>query len=111
MLDRAARLQPPHALSVISRVELENGVYREPAWAGARRRALDLILTRVVTLDFGEPELAAYREIVTKLGYSRQNVLDRMIAATALRHGATLVTMNGRDFRRIEGLRLEVWEG
>ncbi|MEW5964411.1 MAG: type II toxin-antitoxin system VapC family toxin [Pseudomonadota bacterium] len=32
-----------------------------------------------------------------------------LIAGQALRHGATLVTANGRDFARVPGLRWEDW--
>ena len=34
---------------------------------------------------------------------------DALIAATALAHGATLVTRNLREFRRVKGLRVEDW--
>ncbi len=102
-------LDPPLMLSIVSRVELENGVYRDPPWAALRRAALDTILTRVATIDFGAAELAAYCGIVETIGYSRANVRDRMIAATALAHDLTLVTFNGSDFRGVPGLRLEVW--
>ena len=34
---------------------------------------------------------------------------DLLIAATALAHGATLVSNNTREFRRVEGLLLESW--
>jgi len=36
-------------------------------------------------------------------------VLDTLIAGTALRHGATLVTRNLKEFERIEGLAVEDW--
>ena len=42
-------------------------------------------------------------------GYSRRKLLDRMIAAQALVHRATLVTLNEDDFRDIPGLHLESW--
>jgi tRNA(fMet)-specific endonuclease VapC len=35
--------------------------------------------------------------------------LDQLIAAHALAEGATLVTNNEREFRRIEGLSVENW--
>ena len=35
--------------------------------------------------------------------------LDTLIAATALAHGATLVTHNTREFQRVPGLKLEDW--
>ncbi len=34
---------------------------------------------------------------------------DVMIAGHALRHGATLVTANVREFSRVDGLKLENW--
>jgi tRNA(fMet)-specific endonuclease VapC len=36
---------------------------------------------------------------------------DVMIAGHALRHGATLVTANIREFSRVDGLLLENWAG
>ena len=35
--------------------------------------------------------------------------LDTFIAATALAHGATLVTHNTREFERVPGLKIEDW--
>lgn len=102
-------LGPPLALSIVSRVELENGVYKDPKWTAERRATLDKILTRIMTIEFGELELAGYRSIVETIGYSRARVSDRMIAATALVHDFVVVTMNGGDFRDVPGLRLEVW--
>jgi predicted nucleic acid-binding protein len=103
-------LEPPLALSIISRVELENGIYRDPADAALRRVALDTILSQVETLDFGRPELRTYRDIVAAIGYSKRKVIDRMIAATALVHGLTVVTLNGADYRDIPGLAIDVWK-
>ncbi|GAB2606952.1 hypothetical protein GCM10009696_10470 [Kocuria himachalensis] len=34
----------------------------------------------------------------------RKNVIDRMIAATAMVHGLTLVTRNTDDFKHLTGL-------
>lgn len=109
LLDRLAELPERPALSAISRVELENGVYRDPEWSHLRRATLDAMLGRLATLDFDEAAIAAYRSIVAACGYSRRKVLDRMIAATALVHGLTLVTTNGDDFADVPGLRLEIW--
>jgi tRNA(fMet)-specific endonuclease VapC len=36
-------------------------------------------------------------------------VHDLWLAATCLAHGLTLVTGNEREFRRVPGLQLEVW--
>jgi predicted nucleic acid-binding protein len=40
---------------------------------------------------------------------SRRKLLDRMIAAQALVHRATLVTLNASDFRDVPGLELLSW--
>ncbi len=56
------------------------------------------------------PEIAAYRRIIEANGYSRRKTADRMTAATALAHSLMLVTLNGRDFRDVPGLKLIQWE-
>ncbi len=96
-------------LSVISCVELEGGVYHDPALAASRRARLDAILAEMAAIPFDTAALAAYAKIVEACGYSRRLILDRMIAATALAHDLTLITMNGSDFTDIPGLKLDSW--
>jgi tRNA(fMet)-specific endonuclease VapC len=96
-------------LSVISRVDLEGGVYREPVDVGVRRSRLDKMLGILPVLDFGGEAADAYRSIVEAAGYSKRKIVDRMIAAQALAHRATLVTFNADGFRDIPGLSLLVW--
>lgn len=107
--ERMRELAMRPSLSIISEVELENGVRAEPAHAPARRAAVDLMLANMTVLPFDADALAAYRTILAAIGYSRPRVLDRMIAATAIARGLTVITMNGRDFREIPGLPMEVW--
>jgi tRNA(fMet)-specific endonuclease VapC len=102
-------LEGPLLLSIVSRVELEGGVYREPAQAGVRRPRLDAILAAIPVLAFDDAAADAYRQIVEVAGYSRRKLLDRMIAAQALAHRATLVTMNVDDFTDVPGLQLLAW--
>lgn len=106
---KIAVLEGPVLLSIISRVELEGGVYREPSEAGVRRARLDLMLDALPVLDFDREAADAYRAIVEAAGYSRRKILDRMIAAQALVHRATLVTRNAADFHDIPGLALVEW--
>jgi predicted nucleic acid-binding protein len=47
--------------------------------------------------------------IVEAAGYSRRKLLDRMIAAQALVHRATLVTQNPNDFQDVPGPGLLAW--
>jgi tRNA(fMet)-specific endonuclease VapC len=107
--DRVAALSASAVLSIITRIELEGGAQRDPANALARRASLDEILEGMPVLGFGDAEADAYRRIVEAAGYSRRKLLDRMIAAQALVHRATLVTQNPADFPDIPGLELEVW--
>ncbi|MCK6453212.1 MAG: PIN domain-containing protein [Alphaproteobacteria bacterium] len=96
-------------MSIISRVELEGGVYRVPSEAGLRRPRLDAILAALPVLAFDDAAADAYRRIVEAAGCSRRKMPDRMIAAQALVHRATLVTLNGEDFADVPGLQLLTW--
>jgi tRNA(fMet)-specific endonuclease VapC len=96
-------------MSIVSRVELEGGVYRFPAQASVRRARLDVILKAIPALAFDDAAADAYGAIVGHAGYSRRKLLDRMIAAQALVHRSTLVTMNGGDYADIPNLKLLVW--
>ncbi len=106
---RIAALDGAILTSIITRVELEGGVYRDPNQAALRRPRLDAILQAVPVLPFDDTAADAYRDIVAVAGYSRRKLLDRMIAAQALVHRATLVTQNPADFQDIPGLDLLVW--
>ena len=106
---RVAALADAVLISIITRVELEGGVYRDSADAPTRRARLDVVLSAIPALAFDNVAASAYAQIVAQAGYSRRKLLDRMIAAQALVHRATLVTMNPNDFADIAGLRVEVW--
>ncbi len=109
VLDAITRIGSRPFLSVVTQVELEGGVYARPELAGRCRRAVDAFLANLTILPFDTDAVAAYRHIVITAGYSRRKIADRMVAATALVHDLTLITMNGRDFADIPGLGLEVW--
>jgi tRNA(fMet)-specific endonuclease VapC len=109
VMSQVAALEGAILLSVVSRVELEGGVYRDPAQAGIRRPRLDAMLAALPVLAFDDTAADAYRQIVEAVGYSRRKLLDRMIAAQALVHRATLVTLNASDFRDVPGLELLSW--
>jgi tRNA(fMet)-specific endonuclease VapC len=96
-------------MSIVTRVELEGGVYREPAHAQVRQARLDAILAAIPTVAFDDAAADAYGEIVASAGYSRRKLLDRMIAAQALVHRSTLVTINAGDYADVPGLSLLAW--
>jgi predicted nucleic acid-binding protein len=97
------------SISLVSWIELEGGITRDPAHAERRRRLTDILLDALTIHPLDAPVVAAYRDIVAALGYSRRQVFDRLIAATAIVHRLTLITMNADDFRAVPGLSLEVW--
>lgn len=108
---QVAALPTLPALSIISCIELENGIYRIAGEEDARRARLDFMLGQLNILPFGSAERAAYANILRSAGPAKRKTNDRMIAATALVHGLTLITVNGRDFSDVPGLKLEIWSG
>lgn len=106
---RLLRLANDRAISVVTRVELEGGVYRDPTLVEVRRARLDEMLTGISTLAFTEEDADAYGRVLAAVGYSRPKILDRMIAAQAVQRRASVVTLNTADFADVPGLRLANW--
>lgn len=106
--DRVAQLDGQF-LSVVSRVELEAGVYRDGGPNPAIRARVDKLIEQVEVLPFTGREAQCYSSIIAAMGFSRRLIVDRMIAATALANNLKLATLNARDFRDIPGLQLEDW--
>lgn len=96
-------------MSIVTRVELEGGVYSKPALSTVRRARLDAILAAIPCIAFDDDAARIYGQIIAGVGYSRRKLLDRMIAAQALLHRATLVTTNAADFQDVPGLKLLAW--
>ena len=106
---QVAALDDAIVMSIVTRVELEGGVYRSPADAPLRRARLDTLLSAIPVLAFDDAAATMYGAIVASVGYSRRKLLDRMIAAQARVHRATLVTMNADDYSDIVGLNVLAW--
>lgn len=109
VVERVAALREIPVISIITLVELEGGVNREPNRAVVRRKRLNAFLTGMTVLEFEQAMAFEYGQIVERCGFSRPRILDRLIAATAIVHDLTLVTVNAADFRDIPGLKLEAW--
>ena len=99
----------PFLLSVVTLVELEGGVHTVASEAALRRERLDAMLEAIPVLVFDTHCAEAYGQIVGQSGFSRRKITDRMIAATALVHRATLATLNPNDFLDVPGLQSEDW--
>ena len=110
VMDRVEALGNEILISVVTRVELEGGVHAQPLHSAVRRERLDAMLASLPTAPFDDAAADAYRSIVEAAGFSRRKVLDRTIAAQALVLRATLVTLNGEDFRDVPGLALLAWQ-
>jgi tRNA(fMet)-specific endonuclease VapC len=109
LTEKVGALDDAVLMSIVTRVELEGGVYREPEHVQVRRARLDAILAAIPTIAFDDVAADAYGAIVASAGYSRRKLLDRMIASQALVHRATLVTINAEDYRDVPGLSLLAW--
>lgn len=107
--EKVGALDDAVLMSIVTRIELEGGVYREPEHVRVRRARLDAILAAIPTVAFDDVAADAYGAIVASAGYSRRKLLDRMIASQALVHRATLVTINAGDYRDVPGLSLLAW--
>ena len=103
---------PPSDIAIPSVVlyELEVGI-AQSTQPSKRRSQLDALLTAVAVLPFDSiaaKRAAAVNTILCGIG-STIGLLDNLIAGTALANGATLVTHNTKEFRRVRGLDLADW--
>ncbi len=103
---------PPAEVTVPAIVlyELEVGVAKSsaPGQARARLRALMEPLG-ILPFDAKVARVAARIRAGLEVSGTPIGPLDNLIAGTALANGATLVTHNTAEFRRVEGLGLEDW--
>ena len=97
------------ALSVVTAFELEIGALR----AQGRRysEAVRKFLGAFSVLPLEDSARDAYGRLRTSLERQGERIgaYDMLIAAHAIALGATLVTNNEKEFRRVKGLRIENW--
>ena len=99
------------AVCSIVKAELYYGALRSANLQAALAK-LEAFLEPYRSLPFDDGCAEAYGRIRARLAQlgSLIGPNDLLIAAIALVHGATLVTHNVREFRRVEGLTYEDWE-
>ena len=109
---RRVQGSPPSdlGLSSVAVGELRYGAEKS-AHPRRNHERLDLFLSEVQCVDFDSDAAAVYGRIRAAL--ERQGVIigpyDLQIAAHALALGLVVVSDNGREFRRVTGLRVENW--
>ena len=104
--------QPPSEIQIPTVVayEIETGIAKAER-AEARRSQFDQLLdvVHLVPFDHAAARQAARLRACLERRGTPIGPLDTLIAGTALARGATLVTHNTGEFRRVEGLNLVDW--
>ena len=110
-IEKIRRKRPEQvAVSSITVAELEYGAARSKL-PERNRVALIEFLVAFTILDFGQTDAAFYgtvRASLDKLG-KPIGPMDLLLAAQARAQNLVLVTNNLKEFRRVEGLRVESW--
>lgn len=98
------------AVSIVTVAELLYGV-RLSSQADRARAAFDAFIPHLAVLDWDYPAAEHYAQIRAHLRRRGSPIgsNDLMIAAHARSIGATLVTNNVREFKRVAGLHVENW--
>lgn len=109
IVGRTMALPQRPLLSLPTLVELEGGASGTSEAAVRRRARLEVLTRRFEVLAFDREVVRLYGSIVAALGFNRRMIVDRLIAATALRFDLDLITTNSRDFVAIPGLRVIDW--
>ena len=107
-LDKVDRAQV--LVSAVTVGELAYGVARS-ARRAANEGKLDRFISEFEVVGFDEAAARAYGSVRQALASSGEPIrpLDTMIAAHALAVGATVVTNNTREFRRVARLKVVDW--
>jgi tRNA(fMet)-specific endonuclease VapC len=97
------------AVSVVTAMELRVGALRAVGTNWAPR--VDTLLGMLQVLPVGEEVVDVYARTRVDLQLRGEIIgpLDLLIAAHALALGATLVTNNEREFKRVTGLAVDDW--
>ena len=97
------------AVSVITVSELFAGIYRGSAEKGvARLPKVEDILAGLKPLPITPKIARIHADLASFLEQKGANIgrHDEWIAATALAHGATIVTLNRKDFDKVPGVKV-----
>ena len=105
------RLGTEIGFSAIALFELRYGHVRSDRRAEAERLLAEFLAPGIFVLPFDAEDAAHAGNIRAHLESKGTPIgpYDYLIAAQARRRGATLVTVNGREFARVPGLMVADW--
>lgn len=101
-----------HVVVAFLRVVTHPGIFDPPTTAAEALGALDALLEQpeVEWLRIGAAQLDVLEELLGDPGAAGRLMPDTWLAAAAIAHSATLVTLD-RDFTRFDGLRVTAPSG
>ena len=101
------------AVSVITEMEVEYGLARNPDLAPRVREAMRVLLATVPVLPFEREDARVAAQLRASLNSQGTPIgaYDLLLAACALRRRLKIVKHNAREFVRVGGLGLEDWHG
>lgn len=99
-------------IPIIVAAELWTGVKKNMATHPQQAAKLQAFLGLFTLPEFGMDAALHYAEICAELEASGKTIgpLDLLIAAQARSLGATLVTCNAKEFKRVKGLKVMEWK-
>lgn len=99
------------AVSVITEMEIEYGLARNPRLAPRVGEAMRMLLNAMSVLPFEREDARVAAQLRANLNSQGTPIgaYDLLLAASALRRGLKIVTHNAREFTRVGGLGLEDW--
>lgn len=98
------------AISTITIAELEYGIARSRCPDRNRIALLEFLLPFAI-LNFDQAASAQYGHVRALLETRGRPIgpMDLLLAAQARSHGLVLVTNNEKEFKRVDGLKIENW--
>ncbi len=109
----SGRREGPFGISVVSVAELLHGAYRADTEERRAKRVafVEKLCERLTVFDYDMAAAKVFAEISSSTAQKGVSVgtNDLIIAATAISHGHSVMTINKKDFENIEGLQLEVF--
>jgi tRNA(fMet)-specific endonuclease VapC len=112
VMARLRQEAPPQlAVSVITEMEIEYGLARNPELSPRLCEAMRMLLNTISVLPFEREDARVAAQLRASLNSQGTPIgaYDVLLAACALRRGLQIVTHNAREFARVGGLGIEDW--